>query len=468
MHYPIQEPVNSFQIAEPDISARGSRWQQYLRLLSSENVPENAHRYYVKHVEDLLKETDHTPLLNIRRDLVEAFLQKQADNPRIADWQFRQCIDAVRLLLEKLANAPVCAEIDWEAWHLGARGLSADHATLAREQSVGRTVAREIEKQGIVDQQPVLEQLVAEIRARHYSIRTEKAYLNWAVRFFSFCKPEMNKAPGADQVQNFLRYLAVDRKVSASTQNQALNALVFLYGNVFKISLEALDFPRARRPKRLPVVLTGTEVKNLLNAMNGLYELMAGLMYGTGMRLMECIRLRVMDIDFGNQQIMVRDGKGNKDRVVPLPRRYLDALKANLQHRQSLHLQDVAQGHGSVYMPVALARKYPGAAMDWKWQYVFASARLSKDPRSGSLRRHHLHETSLQKAIGVAAGRAGINKRVNSHALRHSFATHLLESGHDIRTVQELLGHADVSTTMIYTHVLNRPGVTITSPVDWL
>ncbi len=468
MHYPITEPIKPLQISEPESSGRGSRWEQYFRLLALNKVPEKVHRYYVKHVEDLLRETDHMPLLNLRRDVVEAFLQKRADNSGIADWQLRQCVEAIRLLLVDLAKAPVCAEIDWDAWRFGARSLSAEHATLAPEQSVGRIVARELEKQGLIHQQAALEQLVVEIRARHYSIRTEKAYLNWAARFLAFCKPATNDTPGADQVQRFLRYLAVERKVSASTQNQALNALVFLFEKVFQTSMGALDFPRARRPKRLPVVLSSAEVGALLDAMDGVYELMVGLMYGTGMRLMECIRLRVMDIDFGNQQIIVRDGKGNKDRVVPLPKRYSDALTKHLERRQRLYLQDAAQGHGTVYLPPALARKYPRAAGEWIWQYVFASTRLAKDPRGDSLRRHHLHETSLQKAIGAAARRAGIRKRVNSHALRHSFATHLLESGHDIRTVQELLGHADVSTTMIYTHVLNRPGITIMSPVDRL
>jgi len=202
--------------------------------------------------------------------------------------------------------------------------------------------------------------------------------------------------------------------------------------------------------------------------MDDVYELMAGLMYVTGMRLMECVRLRVMDVDFGNQQIMVRDGKGKKDRVVPLPVRYSEPLRSQLELRKRLHLQDVALGQGEAWLPPSLARRFSNAAGEWKWQYVFASSRLARDPRGGSIRRHHLHETSLQKAIGASARRANISKRVNSHALRHSFATHLLESGYDIRTVQELLGHADVSTTMIYTHVLNRPGVTVTSPADQL
>lgn len=465
MLYPNLEPIAPLRIAEPD---RGSRWQQYIRLLSLREVPEKAHRYYVKHVEDLIRESGQTPLLNLRREVVEAFLRRRADNQRLEDWQVRQCVDAIRLLLEDLAHAPVADEIDWDAWRYGSQRLDADHTTLARDQSVAEAVTRAARKSGIPDQRPALEQLVIEIRARHYSIRTEKTYLNWVVRFFAFCKSAQADTKGAGQVQLFLQHLAIERKVSPSTQNQALNALVFLFNHVFRTPLENLEFPRARRPKRLPVVLTCTEVGDLLGAMSGLYELMAGLMYGTGMRLMECVRLRVMDADFGNRQIMIRDGKGKKDRVVPLPNRYSETLKVHIEQRRQLHRQDLAQGHGETYLPTALARKFPKASEEWIWQYVFASSRLSKDPRSGALRRHHIHETSLQKAIGAAARLAKINKRVNSHALRHSFATHLLESGYDIRTVQELLGHADVSTTMIYTHVLNRPGVTVVSPVDQL
>ena len=468
MQYPKLEPTDPLQIAEPQPPGQVSRWQQYIRLLSVHKVPEKAQRYYVKHAEDLIRESDRTPLLHLRRDVVESFLKKRADNPRLQDWQVQQCVDAIRLLLVELAHAPVCAEIDWDAWSGGARGLEPDHATLARNQSVAQAVVREAEKKGVLDQREALEQLVMEIRVRHYSIRTEKTYLNWAVRFFAFCKPGPQITPTTEQVQRFLRYLAVERKVSASTQNQALNALAFLYGKVFQTPLGDLDFPRARRPKRLPVVLTRAEVADFLGAMEGVYELMAGLMYGTGIRLMECCRLRVMDVDFGNHQIVVRNGKGNKDRVVPLPNRYSETLSIHLEQRQSVHRQDVAQGHGAAWLPPALLRKFPKAAQQWMWQYVFASSRISSDPRDDVFRRHHIHETSLQKAIGAAARRAGISKRVNSHALRHSFATHLLESGYDIRTVQELLGHADVSTTMIYTHVLNRPGVSIESPVDQL
>ena len=422
----------------------------------------------MRHVEDLIKETDQTPLRSLQRSEVEAFFRRRADNPRLEDWQVGQCVEAIRLVLKDLAGAAICADIDWDYWRGASRSLEVTHPSLARDEALEKVVNRATSKAGSKAHGEVLEQLIRAIRARHYSIRTEKAYVDWAARFFAFCKNAGDLSPSPLQVQGYLEYLAVERKVSASTQNQALNALVFLFKNVLEQPLGELEFPRARRPKRLPVVLTTSEVRSLLISMDGVYALMAGLMYGTGMRLMECVRLRVMDIDFGNRQIVVHDGKGKKDRVVPLPKRYETELKLQLEQGQTLHRQDLGEGHGQAYMPAALARKYPKASREWIWQYVFASSRLSVDPRSAEVRRHHLHQTSLQKAIGAAAKRSKISKRVNSHALRHSFATHLLEAGYDIRTVQELLGHADVSTTMIYTHVLNRPGVTIASPADQL
>ena len=258
--------------------------------------------------------------------------------------------------------------------------------------------------------------------------------------------------------------------MSGSTQAQTLNAIIFFYKKVLAREVsDNIQFARSSKPKRLPVVLTSTEVMQLFNGIKNLtYKLMANLLYGCGMRLMECVRLRVLDLDFGYQQILVRNTKGKKDRVVPIPRRLVEALQNQIEKVKRLHAEDMEEGFGAVYLPDALARKYPKAEQELKWQYVFPSSKVSTDPRSGKVRRHHVHENGLQKYIKQASEQAGINKKVNCHALRHSFATHLLENGYDIRTVQELLGHADVSTTMIYTHVLNKPGVTVTSPLDVL
>ncbi len=317
------------------------------------------------------------------------------------------------------------------------------------------------------EQYPVLKSLARTLRARHYSIRTEQSYVDWAHRFLLFNAGKQESQLVQADVERFLAHLATERSVSASTQNQALNALVFLFREVLERPLGEMRFGRARRPPRVPVVLTREEVRALLGQLAGTSALMAQLMYGTGIRLMECIRLRVGDVDFGNRLVVVRNGKGGKDRVVPLPERLGAPLKTHLEHVRRLHDDDVQAGVGDVQLPDALARKAPNAPREWVWQFVFPSATLSMDPKSGLVRRHHVHESTLQRAIKAAAQKAAIPKRVNSHALRHSFATHLLEAGYDIRTVQELLGHADVSTTMIYTHVLNRPGVVpVRSPVD--
>ncbi len=315
----------------------------------------------------------------------------------------------------------------------------------------------------------LLDQVATATRVRGLAIRTEQTYLHWIMRYIGFLGNADPAERGADDAAAFLEYLAVGRKVSASTQNLALNSLVFLYREVLK--REDLDlgaFARAKRPRRLPTVLTHGEVATLLAGLSGTHRLMASLMYGTGMRLMECVRLRVQDIDFGYGQIAVRNAKGGKDRVVPLPERSVDALRRHLARVRELHQGDLKEGLGEVYVPEALSRKFPNAGRDWRWQYVFPSGRLSTDPRSGAVRRHHLHENALQKAVNRAAREAGIAKRVGTHTLRHSFATHLLQAGYDIRTVQELLGHADVSTTMIYTHVLNRGGKGVQSPLDAL
>jgi integron integrase len=310
---------------------------------------------------------------------------------------------------------------------------------------------------------------LAAIRGRQYSIRTEQTYLDWIDRFLGFHQRLELNALCEDHVSAFLEHLAVNRNVSANTQSTALNGLVFLFRHVLQRDIDNIgNYTRARAKRRMPVVLSRDEVRALLTTLRGIHRLMAELMYGTGMRLMECVRLRVQDLDFGYRQITVRHGKGDKDRVVPFPSRCMKLLEPHLQQVRQIHEEDVGEGFGEVFLPNALARKYPGAARDWRWQYVFPSAKLSTDPRSKVTRRHHIHESTLQKAISSAARQAGIPKRITSHVLRHSFATHLLESGYDIRTLQELLGHADVNTTSIYTHVLHRGGLGVQSPFDVL
>ena len=312
----------------------------------------------------------------------------------------------------------------------------------------------------------LLDQVRDAIRLKHYSIRTEEAYVNWIKRYIFFHGVRHPAEMGAAEVEAFLTHLAVKENVAVSTQNQALSALLFLYREVLHQELGPVDALRAKRPKRLPTVLTKEETLRLIGCLSGTHQLMAKLIYGSGIRLMECLRLRVKDLEFERRAIIVRDGKGAQDRVTVLPDSLIPLLQEHLQRVKALHQQDLARGFGSVYLPDALARKYPNADKEWSWQYVFPASSLSPDPRSGVVRRHHLHESSLQKAIKEAARLAGIVKPVGPHTLRHCFATHLLEAHYDIRTVQELLGHKDVKTTRIYTHVLNRGGLAVRSPLD--
>lgn len=306
-----------------------------------------------------------------------------------------------------------------------------------------------------------------EIRSRHYSLRTEQSYIQWVRRFIFFHNKRHPKDMGEIEISLFLTNLAVERKVAASTQNQALSALLFLYKHVLNQKLEWLDnVVRAKQPKRLPVVLTQNEITDILGQLKGIDGLIAKLIYGTGMRKMECLRLRVTDIDFEYKQIHVRSGKGNKDRVALLPVSIISQLQSQLEDTEALHKRDIKEGYGEVELPYALERKYPNAGWEWRWQYVFPSTRRSVDPRTGVIRRHHWYDTNVSRALKQTVYTLGIHKRVGVHILRHSFATHLLENGYDIRTVQELLGHKDVSTTMIYTHVLNKGGRGVRSPLD--
>ena len=307
------------------------------------------------------------------------------------------------------------------------------------------------------------------IRQRHYSRRTEKAYWYWIRWFILFHGKRHPAEMGGAEVSAFLSWLATERDVAAATQNQALSALLFLYKHVLGVDLPWLGaLVRAQRPVRLPTVLTPGEVRRLLEHTQGMGRLMVGLLYGAGLRQVECLRLRVKDIDFAYRQVVVRDGKGAKDRATMLPEHLVQPLQEHLGRVRALHRRDMADGCGAVWLPHALERKYPRASREWGWQFVFPSTNRSADPETGVIRRHHLHPDTLSRIVSGAARRAALVKPVSCHTLRHSFATHLLESGHDIRTVQELLGHADVSTTMIYTHVMNRGARGVKSPLDRL
>jgi integron integrase len=315
----------------------------------------------------------------------------------------------------------------------------------------------------------LLDQVRGKICLKHYSIRTEQAYTDWIKRFILHFGKKHPRDMGAAEVEQFLTHLAVNGKVAASTQNQAKCALLFLYKEVLGIELPWLDnVEQAKTPKRLPIVLNRDEIQAILLRLTGTHWLIVSLLYGTGMRIMECMRLRVQDVDVKRREILIRDGKGFKDRVTMLPISLVAPLQAHLLKVRELHESDTQQGFGAVYMPYALERKYPNAAKAWIWQYVFPAAKLSADPRSGVVRRHHVQEQTIQRADKQAVRDADLTKAATPHTFRHSFATHLLEGGYDIRTVQELLGHADVSTTMIYTHVLNKGGKGVTSPLDQL
>ncbi|MFQ5780536.1 MAG: integron integrase, partial [Nitrospiria bacterium] len=394
------------------------------------------------------------------------FLSNLESRPNFETWKVDQAKEALRLLYGDFLKAPWAIK---KTRHINNAKKTNVLRNIQRSDLPPRNTFRDTATSKEVDARhgEIIKRLRTEIRSRHYSIRTEQAYEDWVRRFVTFHKLRSPRELGPGAVKGYLEYLAEVRKVAASTQNQALNALVFLYEQVLMEPLGAIgDFTRAKRPKRLPVVLTRNEVNRLLKQMTGTYGLMAGLLYGGGLRLMECVRLRVKDLDFEQSRIVVRDGKGKKDRITIFPDRFKQTLKQHLIRGKAIYEKDRKEGIAGVYLWPALARKYPHAAREWIWQFVFPSGNLSVDPRSKTVRRHHIHENGLQRAIKDAAKKAGLTKQMSSHALRHSFATHLLEGGYDIRTVQELLGHADVSTTMIYTHVLNKPGLAVKSPVD--
>lgn len=312
----------------------------------------------------------------------------------------------------------------------------------------------------------LLDQVRDAIRTRHYSLRTETAYLTWIRRFIFFHNKQHPRDLGSRDVTAFLTYLAMKRRVSASTQDQALSALLFLYKEVLHRPLQLGPVVRAKKPETLPTVLTTREVARLLQTLKGHNWLMASIMYGSGLRVMECLRLRIKDFDFGMRCITIRGGKGAKDRVVTLADSLVPYIRTHMERVRFVFEEDKNNGHANVWLPYALARKYPEAPSEWVWQFLFPSDRISADPRTQELRRHHMHERTIQKAVRVAAQIAGIEKKVSCHTLRHSFATHLLMSGSDIRTIQEQLGHSDLKTTQIYTHLIDHGAAGVRSPLE--
>ncbi len=325
------------------------------------------------------------------------------------------------------------------------------------------TTTKSVQPQG----KKLLDQMRETLQTQHYSYRTENTYVDWAKRFIMFHNKRHPKEMGESEVTAFITYLATERKVAASTQNQALSAVLYLYREVIHQPLENLASIRPQKPEHIPTVLTKSEAMRVINAMTGVHQLMAKILYGAGLRLTECMRLRVKDFDFEQHCILIRDGKGEKDRVTMLPESLISPLKEHLVRVQQIHQQDIKNGYGDVYLPYALENKYPNAPSEWAWQYVFPAKNLSVDPRSNITRRHHADESTLQKVVRAAAKLANINgKTVSCHTFRHSFATQLLQNHYDIRTVQELLGHKDVKTTMIYTHVIQLSGLAVKSPLD--
>ncbi|MDD3807422.1 MAG: integron integrase [Candidatus Marinimicrobia bacterium] len=314
----------------------------------------------------------------------------------------------------------------------------------------------------------LLDQVRQVIRIKHYSLRTEESYINWIKRFIFFHNKRHPIEMGEKEIGEFITHLAKNKKVSASTQNQALCAIIFLYKNVLEKKLEnTISIYWSKRPKKLPVVFTQNEAIEVLNKLKGTHWMVGMLFYGSGLGLSESMELRVKDIDFGYNQVIVRDSKGEKDRSTMLPQKIIQTLKDHLEKVKIIHEKDLKNGFGNVYLPYAIERKYPNAKYEWGWQYVFPATKISTDPRSGVQRRHHLYDTVIQKAVKQAIKDAGITKHASCHTFRHSFATHLLESGYDIRTIQELLGHKNLETTMIYTHVINQGGKGVRSPADF-
>jgi len=409
-------------------------------------IPNDKTKFYVHWVRRFLKSCNYQ-LENINTQHVSQYLDSLETEEKIADWQVKQAADAVILYVEKYLKRPL------------------EQLTSSGKDSTGES----IDQKGSLAWRQTIEEARNGIRLRHYSLSTEKTYLGWMERFKTFMQDRDPHLLESAAMKKYLTHLAVHGRVSASTQNQAFNALLFLYRYILHKELDDLtSVVRAKRKVNLPTVLSRDEVKNLLSFLDGAYLLMAQLMYGCGLRLMECLRLRIKDLDFENDLLMVRSGKGEKDRALIIPEKIKGELSKHVASVKEIHDQDMKMGYGEVSLPDALEKKYPGAPKEWGWQWVFPAEKLSVDPRTGKVMRWHIHPSAIQRAVKEAVMKAELPKMASCHTLRHSFATHLLEAGHNIRTIQELLGHQHVNTTMIYTHVIRKKPSEIRSPLDGL
>jgi integron integrase len=443
----------------------------YEQLLDQRNIPAKARPYYLRWAK-----TWSTAVNPDNISATEIFFQNLGRSPHLHAWQFQQAVRAVAWMARDILHLPWAESFDWRGLADQAKPLEPDHRTLGRETiRVSSTELAAPRHSGPLPEMAgevarLCEELRRAIRLGGLGYATEQTYIYWNSRFTRFCLIRLKQTPqdaGTQAITDYLNYLALERQVSASTQKQALNAMVFLTRKVFGVADFTIEKPaHGHTYRRPPIVLTREEVQSILAYLDDPWKLAAQLMYGSGLRLMETLRLRVKDIDFGQGTIIVNDGKGGKHRVVPLPRALEPRLKEHLAKEHEKHADDLAGGCGEVHMPEALLRKYPNASKEWAWQYLFPSATLCPHPRSGRIARYHVHEFSMQRQFKDATRKTGLSKPATCHTLRHTFATHLLESGVDIRTVQDLLGHSDVSTTMIYLHVIKRPGAGGPSPLD--
>ena len=415
-------------------------------LSKSGRIPENKIRYYVYWVQRFLRFCTYQSD-NITTEQVNQFLDFLEADTNVADWQVKQAADAIITYVEQFLKKPL--------------------GPVANQDE--RTSSDTVNEKPASSWRYIIDETRNTIRLRHYSLSTEKTYLGWLVRFITFMKDREPSVIDGNDIKKYLTHLAVHDRVSASTQNQAFNALLFLCRHVLHREIDNLDaVVRVKQRINLPVVLSREEVKRLFSSLQGQYLLMAQIMYGCGLRLSECLRLRVQDVDFENDLIMVRSGKGDKDRSLMMPRTIRTSLEQHLVAIKDIHKKDISIGHGDASLPHALDKKYPRADKNWGWQWVFPAQKLSVDPQSGRIIRWHVHPSLIQRAIKEAVRNAGVIKMASCHTLRHSFATHLLEAGHTIRVIQELLGHKHVNTTMIYTHVIRKKPSEIASPLDTL